>query len=95
MKNAINRLSFLRKPATSGAGLLILRHSKLAFAYEANSKLNIAGISVGGQGRGSLDAFHRMGNNLVAFCDVDTKRAGDIPETSRRKALPGFPQAVR
>ena len=26
------------------------------------------------QGRGSLDAFHRMGNNLVAFCDVDAKR---------------------
>src|SRR4051812_1379665 len=78
MKNVINRRGFLRKSATAGAGLLILRNSKLAFAYEANSKLNIAGIGVGGQGRGSLDAFARMGNNLVAFCDVDSKRAGDI-----------------
>src|SRR5438477_3630294 len=78
MKNAISRRSFLSKSVTVGAGLLILRNSRLAFAYEANSKLNIAGIGVGGQGRGSLDAFHRMGNNLVALCDADAKRAGDI-----------------
>src|ERR1051325_1480359 len=78
MKTALNRRSFLFKSATAGAGLLILRNSRLAFAYEANSKLNIAGIGAGGQGRGSLDAFHNMGNNLVALCDVDTRRAGDI-----------------
>src|SRR6185369_1548282 len=87
MKTAINRRSFLSKSAKTWAGLLILRHSRLAFAYEANSKLNIAGIGVGGQGRGSLDAFHAMGNNLVALCDVDAKRAGDIyqkhPEAKR------------
>ena len=74
----MNRRSFLSKSARAGAGLLILRNSRLAFAYEANSKLNIAGIGVGGQGRGSLDAFASLGNNLVAFCDVDAKRAGDI-----------------
>lgn len=78
MKFAMNRRSFLSKSATTGAGLLILRNSRLAFAYDANSKLNIAGIGVGGQGRGSLDAFHNMGNNLVALCDVDTRRAGNI-----------------
>ena len=80
MKTRINRRGFLSKSATAGAGLLILRNSRLAFAYEANSKLNIAGIGVGGQGRGSLDAFYSMGNNLVALCDVDAKRAGDIYE---------------
>ena len=78
MKSILNRRSFLSKSTKAGAGLLILRNSRLAFAYEANSKLNIVGIGVGGQGRGSLDAFHRMGNNLVALCDVDAKRAGDI-----------------
>jgi hypothetical protein len=78
MKTAINRRRFLSGSAKTGAGLLILANSKLAFSYEANSKLNIAGIGVGGQGRGSLDTFHRLGNNLVALCDVDSKRAGDI-----------------
>ena len=74
----MNRRRFLSTSATVGGGLLILTNSRLAFAYDANSKLNIAGIGVGGQGRGSLDAFHNMGNNLVALCDVDSKRAGDI-----------------
>lgn len=77
-RSTVNRRRFLARSATAGAGLLILRDSRLAFAYDANSKLNIAGIGVGGQGRGSLDAFHRMGNNLVALCDVDASRAGDI-----------------
>src|SRR3954470_3979274 len=78
MKTALNRRSFLSKSVTTGAGLLILKNSKLAFGSEANSKLNIAGIGVGGQGRGSLDQFSNMGNNLVALCDVDEKRAGNI-----------------
>jgi len=78
MQTVMNRRRFLSKSATVGGGLLILKNSRLAFAYDANSKLNIAGIGVGGQGRGSLDAFHNMGNNLVALCDVDSKRAGDI-----------------
>src|SRR5437870_6963921 len=78
MKTSLTRRNFLSKTTKAAGGLLILRNSRLAFAYEANSKLNIAGIGVGGQGRGSLDAFHRMGNNLVALCDVDAKRAGDI-----------------
>ncbi|MBM3823434.1 MAG: Gfo/Idh/MocA family oxidoreductase [Verrucomicrobia bacterium] len=78
MNSTLNRRRFLRRAVHSGAGLLLLRNSKLAFAYEANSKLNIAGIGVGGQGRGILDAFHRFGHNIVALCDVDEQRAGDI-----------------
>jgi hypothetical protein len=78
MKTALNRRRFLATSAQAGAGLLILRNSKLAFGTEANSKLNIAGIGVGGQGRGQLDAFAHLGHNLVALCDVDTRRAGDI-----------------
>ena len=78
MTTAMNRRRFLSKSTATGAGLLILRNSRLAFAYDANSKLNIAGIGVGGQGRGSLDAFAGMGHNLVALCDVDSSRAGDI-----------------
>lgn len=87
MKTRLNRRRFLSTTTTAGAGLLLLRNSRQAFAYDANHRLNIAGIGVGGQGRGNLDAFHRMGNNLVALCDVDASRAGDIyqkyPEAKR------------
>lgn len=75
-----SRRRFLSGSAKAGAGLLILRNSKLAFGSEANSKLNIAAIGVGGQGRGNLEAFHNLGNNLVALCDVDASRAGNIYE---------------
>jgi predicted dehydrogenase len=77
-RSKLNRRRFLSGTATAGAGLLILRNSRLAFSYEANSKLNIAGIGVGGQGRGNLEAFHSLGNNLVALCDVDVERAGNL-----------------
>lgn len=78
MKTPMNRRKFLRHSTRTGAGLLILRNSRLAFAYDANSRLNIAGIGIGGQGRGNLDNFAALGQNIVALCDVDQKRAGDI-----------------
>jgi predicted dehydrogenase len=58
--------------------LLVLPCSRLAFGSQANNKLNIAGIGVGGQGRSDLDNFIGLGENIVALCDVDTARAGDI-----------------
>jgi len=40
-----------------------------------SEKLNIAGIGVGGMGRGDLKAV--SGENVVALCDVDLRRAAD------------------
>ena len=71
----MTRRNFLRHSALSGAGLLILRESRLAFAYEANSKLNVAGIGVGGQGRGNVENVSKLGANIVALCDVDQAHA--------------------
>ncbi len=62
----------------TGSGFLLLRNSRLAFAYDANSKLNLAGIGVGGRGRDDLDAIASLGVNVVALCDVDQVRAGDV-----------------
>lgn len=74
----LSRRGFLSQTLGSGAGLLILGNSRLAFGAEANTKLNIAGIGVGGQGRGNIDQMARLGHNIVALCDVDQARAGDV-----------------
>jgi hypothetical protein len=78
MKTLFSRRSFLRTSTLSGTALLLLPEARLAFAYEANSKLNVAGIGVGGRGRGDLDDISGLGVNIVALCDVDQKQAGDI-----------------
>lgn len=72
----IPRRTFLRTAALGGAGVLILRQSRLAFAYEANAQLSVAGIGIGGQGRGDLDQVAKAGANIVALCDVDAAQGG-------------------
>jgi predicted dehydrogenase len=87
MKTLITRRHFVRTSAAGGAGLLILRDPRLAFAAEANSRLNVAGIGVGGQGHGDLNAVAGAGANIVALCDVDEVRAADT--------FKQYPQAKR
>ena len=71
LKQPYSRRHFLRTTFACGAGLLILPNSRTAFAYEANSKLNVAAIGVGGRGRGSIAVAAKQGENIVALCDVD------------------------
>jgi hypothetical protein len=78
MKNTFSRRNFLRTSTLSGTALLLLPRARLAFAYEVNGNLNVAGIGIGGQGRGDLDNISGLGVNMVGLCDVDQKRAGDI-----------------
>ncbi len=40
-----------------------------------NEKLNVAVVGIGGRGKVNLDAV--AGENIVALCDVDKRRAGD------------------
>lgn len=87
MKTFLTRRKFIRNSALGGAGLLILRDSRLAFGAEANSRLNVAGIGVGGQGHGDLNEVANAGANIVALCDVDEARAAD--------SFKKFPQAKR
>ena len=76
-KSALSRRGFLRAAAIGGTGLLILRDSRSAFAYQANNKLNVAAIGVGGQGGSDLSSVAGFGENLVALCDVDQRRAAE------------------
>jgi len=72
----ITRRHFLRSTGL-GTGLLLLSSSRQAFAYDANSKLNVAAIGVAGQGRGNIDNVAACGENIVALCDVDHAYAAD------------------
>ena len=73
----MSRRQFLRGTSAGVALFQILPSSALQGAERlaANDKLNIAGIGIGGQGGGDLDAVAGEGHNLVALCDVDANYA--------------------
>jgi predicted dehydrogenase len=73
---AITRRHFLGAAGTTLATVTIVPRHAVAGSGETppSEKLNIAGIGVGGQGRGDLELVSSQ--NIVALCDVDTRRAG-------------------
>lgn len=87
MKPRINRRFFLRHTALGAVGLLILKNSRAAFSYEANEKLNIALIGVGGRGRWFVSTIPKLGTNVVAMCDVNERKASlsfkEIPKAKK------------
>ncbi len=74
----LTRRAFLRSAVGTGAGLIILSDSRLVHGTQANEKLNIAGIGVGG--RGADDVNGAASENIVALCDVDEKHAAQTFE---------------
>lgn len=70
------RREFVGSLAAVGAGLTIVPRCAVVRAGETppNEKLNIASIGVGGMGAGDVNDVSR--ENIVALCDVDTRRAG-------------------
>lgn len=87
MKMQTTRRRFLADTAQAAAGLLILSHSRSAWSYQANQKLNVAVVGVGQRGTYLLRVIREMGENLVAVCDVDRRRLGeplkDLPEVRK------------
>ena len=73
MQSRLGRRRFLEASLAGAAGLVILQDSRSARAYHANEKLNIAIIGACGQGGSNTAAV--AGENLVALCDVDERRA--------------------
>ncbi|MEO1842866.1 MAG: gfo/Idh/MocA family oxidoreductase, partial [Akkermansiaceae bacterium] len=86
MKTTSTRRGFLK--STTGAGLLICS-SRVAFGYQANERLNIAAIGVGGQGEGNVNNV--SSENIVALCEVDTNRgARSLAKHSKAKHYQDF-----
>jgi hypothetical protein len=87
MNSFLNRRAFLKNMAISSTGLLILNNSGSARSYEANDKLNIALIGVGGRGRWFVDTMPNLNTNVVAMCDVNERKASlsfeEIPQAKK------------
>ena len=63
------------KATAAAPCLLTILPAGLARSYSANEKLNIALVGCGTRGRGLMEALERIGENLVAMCDVNEQRA--------------------
>lgn len=76
MKFSNDRRTFLKNGALAGLGLPILKTSRLAYSYQANEKLNVALIGVGGRGSWFVGTIPKLGANIIAMCDVNERKAG-------------------
>jgi predicted dehydrogenase len=87
MNTPISRRAFVQGTAAA-AGLLVFPRGLLGQEADVPSrKLAVACIGVGGQGGAAVDAM--AGENIVALCDVDDKRAAPtferVPDAARYK----------
>lgn len=84
MNALLPRRQFLREMVTGGTALAILKNARSARTAQANEKLNIALVGVGGRGSWFTTTIPRLGENLVALCDVDDTKN---PEAYERLPL--------
>lgn len=72
-----------------GAGILLLRSSRAAFAYAANERLNLAIVGPAGYcaANAFMPAVHTFANaGITALCDVDQRKAGPQIEIWKQRA---------
>ena len=72
MQGQVDRRSFL-KTAVGAAGLVILADFRSATSAQANERLNVALVGVGGRGTWFVDTIPKM-ENVVAFCDINESK---------------------
>jgi len=75
MELPVNRRNFIKNAVGSIAGFAILQNSHSTCTYAANEKLNIALIGIGGRGSWFVETIPRLGENVVAMCDVNERKA--------------------
>ncbi|MBW7991468.1 MAG: Gfo/Idh/MocA family oxidoreductase [Planctomycetes bacterium] len=86
----MSRRHFLKASTGTFATVAIVPRHVLGRGMTAPSeKLNIAGIGAGGMGGGDVNAV-AGGNNIVALCDVDLRRASTIKKYPKAKVFRDF-----
>ncbi len=85
-----SRRRFLQRTAGAAAAFTIVPRCVLGQgATPPSEKLNIAGIGAGGMGGGDINSVSG-GNNIVALCDVDLRRASTIEKFPEAKVYRDF-----
>jgi hypothetical protein len=77
MISRMHRRDWLRAAAAGGASLVVLRDSRSARGYFANEKLGAALVGLSGRGQWFVETMPRIGEDVVALCDVNQRRAAD------------------
>ncbi|MDT8303958.1 MAG: Gfo/Idh/MocA family oxidoreductase [Sedimentisphaerales bacterium] len=86
----ISRRKFLKVSSGVFAAVTIVpRHVLGRGMVPPSEKLNIAGIGAGGMGGGDINSVSG-GNNIVALCDVDLRRASTIKKYPKAKVYRDF-----
>ncbi len=80
----LTRRHFLRNLSIGGSAFLILNSPRSAWSAQANEKLNIALVGVGGRGNWFVGEIPRLNENLVALCDVDENKNPDAYQKLRK-----------
>lgn len=76
IRTSFSRRRFLKASTAAAAGASLIPH-KLAFGYAANQRLGVAIVGAGGRGRWFVDTMPRIGENVVALCDTNERRAAE------------------
>lgn len=71
--NATSRREFLRR-ASLAAGLAAVGAPAIVRGQNLSNKLNVAVIGAGGKGSSDTDEVAKLGENIVALCDIDQGR---------------------
>ena len=74
MSKQFSRRQMMLKASLSGTGVWLSGAAGAAAATSPNEKLDIAVVGAGGRGAANLAGV--AGENIVALCDVDERRAG-------------------
>jgi len=77
MSQRIHRRTFVKSIAVAGATMPIVWPNAVR-AQSANKKLNVAFVGAGGRAGAHTGQMHKMGQNCVAFTEVDKTRWGGV-----------------
>jgi len=72
MTKRVTRRGFLKHTMAGGAGLTVLAHSRCVWSYQANEKVNVALVGVGGRGGWFVGIMPKL-SNVAAICDVNDR----------------------